>query len=380
MSSWSWFAAALPILTGLESQVAAEVRQLELRQVRAPVDRVHDLQRAGLVGMVLALAGPLLEPVHERAGLLGEAEPQERVQREGRVADPRVAVVPVARAADRLGQARRGGRDDGARRLVGQQLQRQRRARDHLAPATPVLRLRDPAPPELDRLRELRGRLARPDDAPDRGALGHPLEHERDALARVQGELRAHAHADLLERDRSRERQREARRLEERSAIAELERVLRPSVVEGRLALEAHVHRAAHAQHAADQTMAVPLARGRLDRHEVLHLADPVGIERARDQDVRVREVQLLRPRAGVGGSDAVVPTAVGVEDRGEDARRVEARAAVPVDRPVRGDERDRVQVADDAVFLDRRIPLAPVLVGHLLGLRLRAPKRHRCM
>ena len=72
----------------------------------------------------------------------------------------------------------------------------------------------------------------------DRGALGHPLEHERDALARVQGELGAHARADLLERDRGRERQREARRREERSAIAELERVLRPAVVEGRLALE----------------------------------------------------------------------------------------------------------------------------------------------
>ena len=105
--------------------------------------------------------------------------------------------------------------------------------------------------------------------------------------------------------------------------------------------------------------MAVALARRRLDRHEVLHLADPVGVEQARDQDVRVGEVELLRPRAGVRGRDAVAAAAVGVEDRGEDARRVEARAAVPVDRAVGGDERDGVQVADDAVLLDRRVPLA---------------------
>ena len=43
-----------------------------------------------------------------------------------------------------------------------------------------------------------------------------------------------------------------------------------------------------------------------------------------------------------------------------EDAWRVEVRQAAPVDRTVHAHQRDRVQVADDAVGLDR-------LVGHFL-------------
>jgi hypothetical protein len=43
----------------------------------------------------------------------------------------------------------------------------------------------------------------------------------------------------------------------------------------------------------------------------------------------------------------------VGIEDRSEDARRVEARAAVPIDRPVGAHERNGVQVADQAVLSD---------------------------
>ena len=57
----------------------------------------------------------------------------QRVQRERRVAQPAVAVVPVAHAADRLGQ--RGGRrgDDAAGRRVRQRLERDQAALDQLA-------------------------------------------------------------------------------------------------------------------------------------------------------------------------------------------------------------------------------------------------------
>ncbi len=58
----------------------------------------------------------------------------------------------------------------------------------------------------------------------------------------------------------------------------------------------------------------------------------------------------------------------VGVQDRAEDARRVEARAAVPVDRPVGADERDRVQVADQPVLGDGQV---------LLGLQLGSRERY---
>ena len=71
---------------------------------------------SGPVTRPSALAEAVGQPAHERSGLLGEAEPQQRVERERGVADPRVAVVPVALAAELLRQARRRRRDDRAGR------------------------------------------------------------------------------------------------------------------------------------------------------------------------------------------------------------------------------------------------------------------------
>ncbi len=68
------------------------------------------------------------DEAHEVTRLLVEAERVQGPEAEGRVADPAVAVVPVAFAARRLRQ--RGGRrgDDRPGRVVGQPLQHQRRA------------------------------------------------------------------------------------------------------------------------------------------------------------------------------------------------------------------------------------------------------------
>src|SRR6266516_2550571 len=85
------------------AHVALQVPELLLGQVLAPVDAVHDLQRARLA--LGGVAEAPLQPIHERAGLLGEPEPEQRVEREGSVAHPRVAVVPVACAAEPLRQA-----------------------------------------------------------------------------------------------------------------------------------------------------------------------------------------------------------------------------------------------------------------------------------
>ena len=91
------------------------------------------------------------------------------------------------------------------------------------------------------------------------------------------------------------------------------------------------------------------------DRHEVLDLADAVRREEASDQDVRVGEVELLDRARGSPAEREVAAVTV-VEDRGEHARRVEPRAAVPVDRPVGADQGGGSQIADQAVVGDRRI------------------------
>src|SRR5690606_31605708 len=79
--------------------VAGKVKQLALGQRTLAGDAVHDLEilrppRAGA-----------LEPELEVLGLLHEAEHEQRGQRQRRIADPRVAIVPVTTATDLLGQA-----------------------------------------------------------------------------------------------------------------------------------------------------------------------------------------------------------------------------------------------------------------------------------
>src|SRR5205823_10335954 len=75
-----------------------------------PVDAVHELQRAGL--LIERLAPAVFEPIFEAGGFLGEPDPQEAVKSERRVANPRVAIVPIPLAADHLGQTTgRGGND-----------------------------------------------------------------------------------------------------------------------------------------------------------------------------------------------------------------------------------------------------------------------------
>src|SRR5262249_37609128 len=89
---------------GRGTLVSLEMVERLFRKLAASVDAVHELQRSVpvAVGRVEA-AG---EEAGEGLGLVREAESQERVERERGVADPRVAVVPVARAAELFGEAR----------------------------------------------------------------------------------------------------------------------------------------------------------------------------------------------------------------------------------------------------------------------------------
>src|SRR6266508_2364918 len=113
-----------------------------LGELAISVDAVHRLER--IAGPVHPLPEPVRQPVHKGPGFLREPEPKEPVKREGGVPNPRVAVVPVALPPDLLREARRRSGDNGSRRLVGEQLQRQSRPMHHLAPAPAVAA---PAPP-----------------------------------------------------------------------------------------------------------------------------------------------------------------------------------------------------------------------------------------
>ena len=96
-------------------------RAIVLVELALAVEAVHDLQ-------LLLAGGDVGDEVEEVVGLPLEAQRQQRPQHERRVADPAVAVVPVALALRRLGQrGGRGGQQRAAGR-VGEALERQRRA------------------------------------------------------------------------------------------------------------------------------------------------------------------------------------------------------------------------------------------------------------
>ena len=161
---------------------------------------------------------------------------------------------------------------------------------------------------------------------------------------------------DDLERAARREAEPQLGRAEERAVRGERDLVAGARVVEARGDVDDEAHLPAHGEYPADHAVAVRRLAAARRGHEVLHLTHSVGHQEARDEDVGVGEVELLGAPAVAVGRDAEQAPAVGVEDRREDARRVEARAAVPVDRPVGADERDGVQVADQAVLGDGQV------------------------
>ena len=99
------------------------------------------------------------------------------------------------------------------------------------------------------------------------------------------------------------------------------------------------------------------------ERHEVDDLADPALGEEARHEDGGPGQVELLGRERLVDGPDREAPALSAVEDRAEQAGSVEALGAEPVDRALVADERDGVQVADDAVVLDRQVAVGVALL-----------------
>ena len=127
----------------------------------------------------------------EGARLVDVAADHQRVEGQAGVAHPAEAIVPVAHAADLLGQRRRRRRDDAAGRRVGQRLQREQRAHDGVAPRPLVGAAAGPLAPEaLGRAPAPASASSAP--APAR-ATGSQVSCERDALAlRDVEQLRRH--------------------------------------------------------------------------------------------------------------------------------------------------------------------------------------------
>ena len=171
----------------LRALVAVEPRQLELAQAPLARDAVHDLD----VGRI-ARDRPD-QPAPPLSRLVRVVAVEECEQRERRVAQPAVAVVPVAHGADPLRQRGRRRGDDAAGRVVGERLEDDERPPHERCPvAREVERTRlAPLPPEALGVGE---RLLRVDPLRNLLVRGEPGQDEGHPLALVDGELRNRAH------------------------------------------------------------------------------------------------------------------------------------------------------------------------------------------
>ena len=341
--------------------------QRRLRKVAPAVYAVHELQ--GTVGVGLLAAR--LEPVHEPCRLFREADTQEAVEGEGGVPDPGVPVVPVALSADALGQTHGGGRHDGARRLVGEQLEGEGRATDHLPPAARVGALREPAPPVFDGSHEELFLFRLRETDPTVVSLLYLPQDEDRGLFLPKRELGESPIVLLLQGKKRRQAQAQVGGMERRPAGDDSGLVLPAGVIEGGGALHPEGHGAAHHLDAADDLVAALAGIRDAYRHVVRDLPDPIGCKEPRDEHVSVGPVELLaRGPFRLGGDPE--PSAPGiVEDGREDARGVMARQAQPVYGTVHPHQGRGVQIADDPVVLDGPVARRALFRNGPVGRRL---------
>ncbi len=122
--------------------IPRQVVELALDELAPAVDAVHDLHVLGV-----ARDRPQ-QPVAPQPGLLEVAAAEQRLERERRVAQPAVAVVPVALAAEVLRQRRRRRRHDPAGLPVAEHPQDEQRPGHRLGVRALVAAPRPPLPAE----------------------------------------------------------------------------------------------------------------------------------------------------------------------------------------------------------------------------------------
>ena len=322
--------------------VPGEVVEGVLGKVPGAVDGVHDLE-------VVRVAGHgAQQPVPPEPRLVGVPGVDQRLDGQGGVAQPAVAVVPVPLAAELLGQ--RGGRggDDAARLLVGHQAEREQRAADDVHVRHVVVALRCPGGVGGDR------RLDRTVRARRRPVVGRDPGHREGQL--VPGLDRELVDVAVAVGDRqTRPAQHELVRAGDGGDHLLAVDLAAPhpgrdgAVVHPDHPLVPEPHRAADARQPAYDVGPVVAGRHHVEQGDRAGVRGEGGLEGGGVSDVLSRHLVAGRRL------ELPVPVVVVAEQAREAGGRVEPRQAEPVDRAVLADQRGGVPVADEGIVLDRQ-------------------------
>ena len=312
---------------GTRALVSGQPVQLQLGQSPLPAEAVHDLElrrRAGYGAQ---------EPVAPGARLILVPGGHERVERERRVAQPAIAVVPIALAAQFLRKRSGRRRRDAAGWLVGERLERHQGAL-----------LRPFAPACLGLLQRWRGL----DRSRRRQVRGPPGQHEWHLLPFSNGELR-HRLEVLAARGYWRVQPEAIGAGDRRDAAVD---ALNPrddrAVPEAHDQLHPHRHPATISHYDAKHVCALAVDGHQVEDGDAALLSLELGL-----QDERAVAVAAAHPLHSPGRRQQPAAVVRRPQQCGEGRIRVEARETEPIDRPVLGDEREAAEVSDDGVVLD---------------------------
>ena len=336
----------------LRADVAVEMVEGALGQLLLAADPVHDLQ-------VRVIDADALDEAHEVGCLVVEPEHVQAPEREGGVADPGVAVVPVALAAGRLRQRRGQRRDHAAGRRVHQALQGQGRALQLTAPAmVRELAPLEPAPPRLSGLVDVTGGHAGmsrqagvvgPGQRAERVLVGaEPADSPELPVAELELHVRLQPQRDPVDLGDGHPE------LPVEIPLDGAAPVVGTGVAdELDLGIPLRAVRPADQHPLRLQAAAAAVARLGVDQQGV-----------ADDQPARLgRPCRLDHVRARLVAASDRYPLVRGeaqrpgraVEQRPEDARRVEAGEAEPFDRPIGAEQRAGLAIGDEPVGADPR-------------------------
>ena len=373
--------------------VTGQVVEFVFDEFALAADGVHHLQ-----GMALAVvgAGHVGDEREEVVGLAVQSQGVEAPEREGGVAHPGVAVVPVALTLRRFRQRRGARREQGAGRRIRQPLQGQSAALQ-VGPPRMVGEVADvdPLPPGLAGLPHLVGgffvRLRRRMLGPAQRdehvvALFEPGPGPRlpafqpDPQVGGQSKCRMGVRIFAGARDRLTV-----------GVGGVLPGGVHAGVVERRLAVHHQLDGAAHALHGPQQDMfGIPVHRGPAMRPR----AGVDVVPRPHDQciphdhpagvglpgglhDQAARQVAARgRHRHPIGAEPEM--TGAAVQDRAEDAGGVRPRYAQPFDGAGRGDQAGVLAVGQEGIVRDRRERVAQRPTGRVRHRRGEGQRRGR--
>ena len=348
--------------------VAGQVRQDRLGQVALAAEPVHHLQ-------VTAVLDPVGHELEEAVGLRVEPQRVEAPQRERRVSDPRVPVVPVALATRRLWERGRPRGHQRAGRRVHEALQRERAPLQVDAPGViGELALVQPLTPVLLRPPHPVGGVL----VVGRWLVVGPRERDEPLVPVLhrRGRVRASAFEPHPEVARQSQRQISGGDPRERVAVSlglVLPGDLGARVIGRGLAVHQQLDVAVHAADRAEQdVLGLVVARRPLVLDRPLRVVVPGPDEQRvpdhepprprlprRLQDERPRHVPPPRRDRDVRRADAEMARRT-VEHGREDRRAVGPGQAEPLDAAARRQQRLDLPVRQERVLRDRgeRAPL----------------------